>query len=75
MSKVSKKSNLKLAIHLLFCFSVGWPLITVVIRLTHELSWALAVVEGLIFSGTLILISLISILHTRKKSKNLSERT
>lgn len=69
MNKVSEKTNLELALHLLICFLGGWLLISIVYRFTHDVSWHLAFIGGFIFSGILILVSLISILHARKNQK------
>jgi hypothetical protein len=70
MGKVSEKSNLQLAIHFLKCFPIAWISITVVFHFVREMSWSIAVTAGLIFSGVLMSISLISILYTRKNRSN-----
>ena len=70
MNKISEKTNLKLAIHLISYFLGGWALIAVVYRFTHEVSWSLAFIGGFVFSGLLILVSLISIVHKRKKGSD-----
>ena len=69
MNKVSEKTNLELALHMLTYFLGGWLVISIVYRFTQDVNWPLAFIGGFIFSGILILVSLISILHKRKNHK------